>query len=130
MTARTRLLLLGLALGLILMGVGWRMPSIPWVGPSAPVDRVLVLYESANQPLGEVGVMNGPTSLAVRKAGKWLQFDHDQIPEGARKALDPIVAECGVPCIILERSGRVAYSGKLPASDAELAELLARKGGY
>lgn len=95
-----------------------------------PIDFVVGVYESENQPVAEVSVLEGSTANAIRKAGKWRQYDKDQIPGAYKPKFDPIIAKQGIPCLILVRGGSVVYSGKLPATNEDLAALIQKQGGY
>ena len=98
--------------------------------PATPIDRVVVIYESLNQPVAQVSVMGGTTSQALRKASKWGQYDKDKIPEEAKAALVPVVAKDGIPCVVLFRGGSVSTSAALPATDQDLAAYLQKNGGF
>lgn len=104
---------------------GW----VPAFG-GGKIDTVVAIYESENQPVSETNVLNGSTANAMRKVGKWKQYDQNQIPEQLKPAFDPVVAKLGVPCLILIRGGKVSDSMKAPPTNDALAELIEKKGGY
>lgn len=135
---KSKTLLWLLAIGLIVGGLAinygdrlpdWAQVEWPWADTS-PVDRVVVLYESKNQPLSEVAVMGGTTSQAIRKAGKWREYDQNKLPEASKAALSQLIEKYGVPCIALVRKDAVVASAKLPASDEELASYVKKHGGF
>jgi hypothetical protein len=99
-------------------------------GNKGPVDLVIAVYESKNQPVAEASVMAGVTVQAIDKAGKWRQYDKDQIPADKQPILNPVVAKLGIPCVAFVRKNRVDSSAKLPDSDAGLSELVRKNGGY
>ena len=101
-----------------------------WFGKTSPVDRVIVIYESLNQPADQVSVMGGITSQAIRKVDKWRQWDKDLIPDSLKAALTPIVKKYGVPCICLMRKDTIFAPGKLPNSDPALSAYITKNGGF
>jgi hypothetical protein len=107
----------------------WAVIRWPWENNS-PVDRIVCVYESLNQPMAEIGVLGGTTSQAIRKTGKWRQYDQNVLPEENRAILEGVMAKHGVPCVALIRGGKVVASEKLPKSDADLATYIQRNGGY
>jgi len=117
------------ALALILIGVGVQFVPEDLFGPAGPLDLVVAVYESENQPVDEASVLNGQTANALRKLSKWRQFDKDALPDKLQPALSDAVAKLGVPCVVLFRSGKVAGSVALPKSDADLDALIRSKEG-
>ena len=108
---------------------------VPWSkidfsAPKLPIDRVVAIYESCNQPVAEASVMAGITVQAIDKAGKWRQYDKDKIPQAMKPSLDPAVASLGIPCVCLFRGGSVVASAKFPSSDAELSAYIQKNGGF
>lgn len=97
---------------------------------SGPADRVVAVYESLNQPVAEASVMGGLTVQAIDKAGKWRQYDKNEIPASEQAILLPVVAKYGIPCLALIRGGAVTASVKFPPSDAELSAFIQSHGGY
>ena len=118
------------AVFLILVGVGLQFAPESLLGTPAKLDLAIAVYESENEPVAEASVMAGTTANAMRKAGKWRQFDQNKLPEAMKTALSASVAKTGVPCIVLVRGGKVVTTAKLPATDADLAALIARNGGW
>ncbi len=100
------------------------------VTPACPVDRVVAVYESCNQSVAEASVMAGVTVQSIDKAGKWRQYDKNEIPESMRAVLQPVVDRLGVPCLCLIRGGAAVASAKFQASDAELSAFVQSHGGF
>lgn len=111
---------------------GW-MPE--WLnnvtpGPTTKCDLVIAVYESDNQPPAEASLMAGITPQAMRKAGKWRQYDKDVLPEKWKAELSPVVAKLGSPCIAAVHGGKVTASAKFPKSDADISAWVQSQGGY
>jgi hypothetical protein len=118
------LLAAGIALLLVGLVARFGVPLLPDAG--GPFDKCIVVYESQNQPVSEVSVMGGVTANALRKADLWRQFDKDAIPDKYATVLNPVIAKQGIPCIALMKETKVLASGKLPATDADLAAFTKR----
>jgi len=121
--------LIALGLLLVLLLVPKFTGELP-IGNKEPADLVIAVYESKNQPVDEASAMAGVTVQAIAKAGKWRQYDKDQIPADKKPVLDPVVAKIGVPCLSVIHKNAVTSSAKFPDSDAGLSEFVRRNGGF
>jgi len=131
-----RLLALVLGIGLLLGGVAvdrglpsLDLPILQWFWPQQPLDLVIAVYESENQPLAEVSVLGGQTANVLRKADKWRQFDKDRLPAAWKPALDAALERTKPPCLCFVRGGKIVAAESLPKSDEALAAAIARRGG-
>jgi hypothetical protein len=107
------------------------VPGMGWLyGQNSKLDYAVVVYESKNQPIAEISVMGGQTANAIRKAGKWRQYDQNVIPADSKPILEPLLEKYGVPFYVLIRGDKPIASGKLPSTDADLYALIEKKGGF
>ena len=137
--AKTRIV--GLILSVLLIVVGVTIQAgIPiseyagrawssFYGPDRPLDLIIAVYESKNQPVGEASALCGQTANSLRKVNKWRQYDKDELPEAWKSILQPIVDKTGVPCLVFVRNGKVVAYEKGPSSDEALSAAIAKRGG-
>jgi len=117
------------AIALILLGIGLQFAPENLLVTPGKLDLVVAVYESDNEPVAEASLLAGQTPNALRKAGKWRQFDKDKLPEKLSAALSPVVAKLGIPCLVLFRGEKAVASARLQKTDADLAAFIAKNGG-
>jgi hypothetical protein len=106
------------------------IPGVSWLWSSAgKIDRVVVVYESKNQPPEELGVLLGNTARSLRKVDKWRQYDKDKLPEGWKTQLELMIAKSGVPCIGVIKGTKITAVSKMPKTDEALAAYVKKNGG-
>ena len=126
---------------LILLGIGLQFAPDFIGGRAGKLDLVIAVYESENEAPAEASVLGGQTANAIRKAGKWRQFDKDKIPAEWSAVVATSVAKINphfepggkIPfaaCLVAVRSKKVVASAAVPKTDADLAAFVEKQGGF
>lgn len=119
-----------LLLALLCLGGYLALDYVPGVAiPAGPVDMVVGIYESSNQPVAEVSIFEGSVANAMRKAGKFRQWDKDQLPAADRADIEPILAKLGTPTLLLIKGGKIVHFEPFPKTGEALAAVVAKYGG-
>ena len=134
MAAKLRTVLIALAVGLILGGlVGeygptvWRL--LPVVGPSGPLDYIVVIEETETRTPEQAVVLLGETARKLREANKWRMWDKDDTPDSIKPILEKHKAS-KLPYVLLFCGGDVVAGPlPLPVTDAGWMPLLNQYGG-
>ena len=129
---RPRRIALGISIGLLIL-LAWQNGYLKWVpvvGPSGPVDHVVVICESGDRTPEQAVVILGKTARELRDTGKWRLWDDDEIPEDIEADMTALIAGLDLPVVILFHDGKPSAPVPLPKSDEALAALMKEHGGY
>ncbi len=128
-----RKIALGVALGLLVL-LAWQNGYLAWVpvvGPSGPVDHVVVVCESGDQTPEQAIVILGKTARELRDAGKWRLWDDDNMPESVEVDMLTLIGGHKLPVVILFHGGGVSVGPvPLPETDEKLRALVEKHGGF
>jgi len=136
---RNKILIIGLLFCLALGTTGVVReygPTIAsWVSVpvSEPVSMVVVIEETKHANKSR-DVFFQATSNALRDAGKWGQYDKDQVPKQFSTLLEAATKEQTDPAkwqpwMFILHGTKVTWKGPAPTTEAQFAERVQQQGG-
>ena len=102
---------------------GW-LPGGMDFGSKAPIDRVVILHESANDTPAVANITGGKTAQSLRTANKLAIYDFDETPDQYAGLKGPTNA----PVLGIVH-GAKATKCPFPETEATFATLIKKQGG-